>query len=126
MALRFVFDEHLRGPLWRAVQRHNVRNQDPIDVIRVGDLSDLPLGIDDASLLVWSEHQGRLLVTCDKHTMPGHLASHLAGGSRSPGVFMLRPGWSVSNVIAFLVLATYASEDHEWQDRIEYIPPASP
>ena len=49
MAIRFVLDEHLRGPLWRAVQRHNARAEDPIDVVRVGDLPDLPLGSDDAA-----------------------------------------------------------------------------
>jgi hypothetical protein len=42
--IRFVLDEHLRGPLWRAGQRHNARAEDPIDVVRVGDPPDLPLG----------------------------------------------------------------------------------
>jgi hypothetical protein len=88
MALRFVLDEHLRGPLWRAVQRHNARDEDPIDVVRVGDPPDLLLATDDRALLAWAEGQGRILVTCDKHTIPAHLAAHLAGGNRSPGVFM--------------------------------------
>jgi hypothetical protein len=123
MSIRFVFDEHLRGPLWRAVQRHNMRNQDPIDVVRVGDPADLSLGTEDTALLAWAEREGRILVTCDKHTVPMHLTAHLAGGHRSSGVFMLRPEWSVPQVVTFLVLVTYASEQHEWQDRIEYIPP---
>jgi hypothetical protein len=32
MALSFLLDEHFRGPLWTAVQRHNLRAQHPIDV----------------------------------------------------------------------------------------------
>jgi hypothetical protein len=124
MAIRFVLDEHLRGPLWRAVQRHNARAEDPIDVVRVGDPPDLPLGSDDAAVLAWAEREKRILVTCDKNTIPTHLAAHLAGGHRSPGIFMMRPAWSVRGVVELMVLAAYASEDDEWQDRIEYIPPA--
>jgi hypothetical protein len=45
MALRFVPDGNLRGPLWRAIQRHNLGGTDPIDAIRVGDAADLPLGM---------------------------------------------------------------------------------
>ena len=36
MALQFVFDEHVRGPLWQAALRHNLRGIDPLDVVRVG------------------------------------------------------------------------------------------
>jgi hypothetical protein len=33
MALRFLLDEHLRGPFWWAIQRHNSRSIDQIDSI---------------------------------------------------------------------------------------------
>jgi uncharacterized protein DUF5615 len=122
VAIRFVFDEHLRGPLFRAVERHNALHRDPIDVVRVGDPPDLPLAADDAALLVWAEQEGRILVTSDKRTIPGFLAAHLAGGRRSPGILMLRRRWSVRDVVMALVLVTYASEDDEWQDGIHYIP----
>lgn len=75
MAIRFVLDEHLRGPLWRAVQRHNARAEDPIDVVRVGDPPDLPLGSDDAAVLAWAERERRILVTCDKNTIPRRRSS---------------------------------------------------
>jgi hypothetical protein len=124
VAIRFLLDEHLRGPLWRAVQRHNASGRDRIDVVRVGDPPDLPLASDDAAVLTWAAREGRILVTCDKNTIPAQLAVHLAGGRRSPGIFMLRPAWSVRAVVVLLMLAAYASEDEEWQDRVEYIPPA--
>ena len=123
MPIRFVLDEHLRGPLWRAIQRHNARGEDPLDVVRVGEPPDLPLGADDPAVLAWAEREHRILVTCDKNTIPTHLAAHLAGGHRSPGVFMLRPMWSVRAVVELLVLVAYASEEHEWQDRVVYVPP---
>ena len=82
MAIRFVLDEHLRGPLWRAVQRHNARAEDPIDVVRVGDPPDLPLGSDDAAVLAWAERERRILVTCDKNTIPTH-GNRAQGGTET-------------------------------------------
>lgn len=123
MPIRFLLDEHLRGPLWRAIQRHNARGEDPLDVVRVGDSPDLPLSADDPTVLAWAEREHRILVTCDKNTIPTHLEAHLDGGHHSSGVFMLRPMWSVRTVVEFLVLVAHASEDHEWQDRVVYAPP---
>ena len=55
MVLKLVLDEHLRGPLWWAIQRHNAQSADPIDVIRVGDVPELPLGANDPEILLWAE-----------------------------------------------------------------------
>jgi len=70
--LRFLLDEHLRGPLWLAILRHNAQGGLPIDGARGGDASDLPLGSDDATIFLWAEREGRILLTEDVHTMPGH------------------------------------------------------
>ena len=42
MPLSFLLDEHLRGTLWRAIQHHNARGANPLDVVRVGDLDGIP------------------------------------------------------------------------------------
>jgi hypothetical protein len=55
MILGYLLDENLRGILWRAVQRHNALGIFPLDVKRVGDSPDLPLGSLDAELLRWAE-----------------------------------------------------------------------
>jgi hypothetical protein len=79
--LRYVFDEHLRGALWQTVQAHNRSDPSyPLDVIRVGDPADLPLGTEDPLLLQWAERENRILVTADASSMPAHLADHLASG----------------------------------------------
>ena len=93
--LRFLLDEHLRGPLWLAILRHNARGGLPIDVVRVGDAPDLPLGSTDLDILLWAERESRILLSEDLHTMPGHLAQHLHAGHRSPGVFMVHAGCSI-------------------------------
>jgi hypothetical protein len=122
MPLKFNLDEHLRGILWHAVQAHNAAGVDPLDVVRVGDPPDLALGSDDPTILLWAEGAQRILISNDRSTMPVHLANHLAAGHHSPGIFVLRHGGSLQQVVAFLVLAAYSSPSALWEDRIEYIP----
>ena len=121
MPLAFVFDEHLRGPAWSAVCRHNATTEPPLDVVRVGDTDCVPLGTDDTEILLWAEHQDRILVTRDQSTMKTHLNQHLIAGHHSPGVFMIRPHGQLSAVVEFLVLADQLSDPHEWRDAIVYI-----
>jgi hypothetical protein len=121
MALRYLLDENQRGLLWRALQRHNTRVLDPVDVVRVEDHPDLPLGSTDPEILVWAEREGRILVSYDKATLAGHLNDHLSAGHHSPGVFLIRRNSTLSQLVLFLVLAAYASDPLEWQDRIEFM-----
>ncbi len=69
-----MLDEHLRGPLWRAIQWHNRTGIYCVDVVHVGDPADLSLGIDDRALLAGAEREERILVTQDRDTMAHHLA----------------------------------------------------
>ena len=102
--------------------RHNQASVYPLDAIRVGDPPDLPLGSIDPEILLWSEREDRILVSFDKTTLAGHLAAHLRAGHHSPGVFMLRRGTRLSQIVDHLALVAYASDAWEWQDRIEFIP----
>ena len=120
--LRFVLDENQRGLLWRAVVRHNQIGLDFLDVTRVGDHSDLPLGSPDPDILLWCEREDRILVSSDKSTMGTHLAGHLATGHRSPGIFMFRRSARLSQIVAHLTLVAYLSDAWEWENRIEFIP----
>jgi hypothetical protein len=122
MALRYVLDQHLRGPLWPATQWHNSLGVYPLDVVRVGDLADLPLGAGDSAILQWAEQEQRILVPHDQDSMQNHLADHLAAGRHSPGVFMIRRHSTLPQIVSFLRDAAYASEPAEWQDRIQFIP----
>ena len=122
MAPCFLLDENQRGLLWRAIVRHNQAAILPLDVFRVGDSPDLPLGSTDADVLLWSEREGRILVTFDKSTLAAHLTNHLQAGHHSPGILTLRRGSRLSQVVAHLTLIAHASDAWEWQDRIEFIP----
>ncbi len=119
--LGFVLDEHLRGPLWDAIQVHNARpGGEPILVFRVGDPPDLPLGTDDPQILQWAEQKGSIIVSCDRQTMARHFKDHIDAGRHCAGVVLLPNVFSIANVVEYLILATLTSEPTEWQDRIVY------
>lgn len=121
MALAFLLDENLRGPLWRAIEIHNRRGNPSLDTARVGDPDDLPLGATDDDVLVWAARANRILVSFDRSTLPEALRGRLAGGEHSPGIFLLRHPARISKVVEFLMLAAYASNAEEWADRVHYM-----
>ena len=84
MVLRYLLDEHLRGPLRRAIQWHNSRGSYPLDVVRVGDFADLGLGTTDPAILVWAEREERILVSHNRNSLARHLADHLRPGPPVP------------------------------------------
>jgi hypothetical protein len=123
MPLAFVLDEHLRGPLWQAVLRHNLDRGDYLlDVVRVGDPPDLSLSADDPTILIWAERERRILITEDRHTMRPHLQDYLAAGRHSPGILIPRTGQPMRALIECLILIAYVGKATEFADRVTYIP----
>jgi hypothetical protein len=123
MPLRFVLDEHLRGGgLWQIIQRHNAQGINPLDAVRVGDPSDLPRGTLDPDLLIWAEREGRILLSRDYNSLPGHLAQHLRMGRHSPGIFLLRRRAALSVVLGDLIVTAHAGDASDFQDAIQLIP----
>jgi hypothetical protein len=120
--LLFLLEEHLRGPLCLAIERHNLLGGLRLDAIRVGDPTNLPLGVDDPDILVWAELQNRILITKDKHTLARHLANHLRAGRTSPGVLMLRPGRTITDILECLELIAHAGEPRDFANLITFIP----
>jgi hypothetical protein len=121
--IAFVFDEDARSKRVRhACRRYVTPAGLPLDVTRVGEPSDLPSGTRDPQLLLWAEVHGRILVSRDKSTMPGHLANHLAAGHHSPGVFILRPRITLHEVLEYLALVADDNNPVSWRDQVFYIP----
>jgi len=54
--------------------------------------------------------------------MPKHLADHLAQGRHSPGILVIDPNQSIGQLIEELITIAGASDEDEYQDRIEYLP----
>jgi hypothetical protein len=122
MPLRFLLDENLRGgPLWSYIQQHNAAGWYPVDVVRVGDPNDLPLRTLDPDILLWAEREGRILLSLDVNSMPGHLAQHLQAGHHSPGVLFIRPGSPTTQVVFELALVAYAGNPADYEDRTGFL-----
>src|SRR5262249_59355396 len=105
-----------------AIGVHNALGVHPLDVVRVGDLPDLPLATPDPDVLIWAEREGRILLTLDKTTMPGHLTDHLRAGRHSPGVFIIRSKATLSKIMDQLVLLAHAGNPQDYQDSIDQVP----
>lgn len=121
MPIRFFLDENLRGQLWHAIRNHNKRGLYVLDAFCVGDHPEIPLGTLDPEVLLWAERDGRILISFDKTTFPGHLADHLRSGHHCPGIFAVPQGARTAAVLAFLTLAASAGTDEDFRDQIVYI-----
>jgi Domain of unknown function (DUF5615) len=122
MALRYLFDENARGALWHAIVRHNAIAPEPLDVVGVGDVDDLPLRSADPDILRWAEREGRVLVTLDHNTMPAYLIALLGAGGHLPGMFLVRRGSRIRELVGWLALAAQSGDDDQWRDQVIYIP----
>ncbi len=91
-------------------------------MVQVGDPAVLPRGTLDPDVLLWTEQAGRVLVSRDKRTLPGHLANHLQSGRHSPGIYVLRGRKTVREFVDLLIIAAYTTDPLLIRDQIESIP----
>src|SRR5579884_2679593 len=96
--------------LGQAIQQHNAGGAFTIDRVQVGDPPDLPLGSSDPDILLWAERAGRVVVTFDRNTMPGHLTAHLQAGHHCAGLFIIRSKATIPQIVDYLVAAAYAAD----------------
>lgn len=118
MKLRFLLDENLSPRVISTIQRH----YPGLDVLRVGDEGAPALSILDPDLLHWLEQNGRILVTDNRKSMPGHLADHLAAGNHHWGVFLVRKDAPLRLLAEVLFVYWEVTEAEQWVDLIEWLP----
>ena len=78
------------------------------------------IGLPDPVVLVLAASAGRVLVSHDYKTMPGHFARFLKG-SQSPGLIMLPQSLDIGAAIEELLLIWAVMEPHELQNQIRHI-----
>ena len=108
--------------MWKAILRHNLRTDHALDIVCVGESSELPLGISDLEILQWAERKQRILVTQDRRTMPAHLQHHLDSGHHSPGILTVHRNSSIRELLEILILIDQAGENADFADAVNYIP----
>lgn len=115
MSIRFLADADLRQSIVTAV----VRREPAIDfqsVIEVG----LP-GLPDPAVLAMAAEAGRILVTHDAKTMPGHFGDFIAT-TCSPGVLIVPQHLPTRTAVDELVLIWATTDASEWINRICRLP----
>ena len=114
--VRFLADANFSAVILKGM----LRRQPRVD-IQTADAAALA-GIPDPEVLARAAQSGRVLVSHDYHTMPGHFADFLASGQHSPGVLLLHQTLPVAQAIDALLLVWEASDPEEWRDTLTYLP----
>jgi uncharacterized protein DUF5615 len=115
MRVRFQADADLDGRVLRGLRRA-APEIDMRTAIEAG-LEGLP----DFEVLRLAAEAGRVLVSQDRRTMPGHFR-RFASTTNSPGVILLRQGVSIGSAIEELALIWNGSDAEEWAGRLIWIP----
>ena len=116
MKPRFQADNDLRG----AIRTGVVRREPSVD-FRSAHAAELE-GVADPEVLRRCAEDGRILVSHDENSMPGHFRDFLAAGQVSPGVLMAPQDAATGAVIESTLLGWIASESDEWCNRLVWLP----
>ena len=117
----FLLDENTHGAIPNAIRQFNRGRMVQVDALRVGELGSPPLGTLDDELLIWAEDNGRILVTEDVTTMPGHLAAHFAAGRHTPGILFLKPNTTMRALYDELALIAEVGTPDDFADQCHFI-----
>ena len=117
-APQFLLDENLPPTLAGQLRRHEPR----ITVMAIDQWGAPPGGTGDPEILRWIEEHDFLLTTNNRHSMPGHLRNHLAGGGHIPGILIMPTTRDIGMLIEVLHLVWGASLADEYRDKITYLP----
>ena len=90
MKLRFQADADLDGRVIRGLRRVAPE----FDIRSAADAA--LAGVDDLAVLRPAAGEGRVLISQDRRTMPGHFHRFVSSGAKSPGVILLRGGISIA------------------------------
>jgi len=115
MRVRFQADADLDGRILRGLRR----NAPEVDMRTAAEAQIAGLG--DPEVLWIAAKSGRVLVSQDRRTMPGHFARYTAD-ARSSGVILLREAIPIAIAVEELTLIWSASDPEEWIDRLVWIP----
>jgi hypothetical protein len=124
MPLPFLIDEDTRdGALWDAIQRYNITAPDwAIDAIRIGDEGAPGLGTLDPVVLAWSVEAGRIIVSRDVTTLIAEHDEMVTRGTWTPGLLIVRKGFSIPEVVEYLSLVSHVGRADEFSCKWDYIP----
>ena len=115
MRVRFQADADLNHIILQAALR-----REPVMDFQTAHGAGL-VGLPDNEVLAIAARAGRVLVTHDRKTMPGHFAEFI-GHAQSNGVIVIPQKMPVRTAVEDLLLIWMASEAEEWVNRFLVLP----
>ena len=79
------------------------------------------IGRPDHEVLLLAARAGRILVTHDRRSMPGHFARFIQKQA-SPGLLIVEQDLDLATAIDDLLLVWAASSSEEWENKIGFVP----
>jgi Domain of unknown function (DUF5615) len=116
MTLRFLTDEDFDNDFLRGL----LRRLPDLDIARVQDvgLRQQP----DPIILEWADRHGRIVVTHDVQTMPGHAYARLDAGQRVAGVCVIPRFVPIDQAIDDLVTIAECGMESDWENQVHFLP----
>jgi hypothetical protein len=115
MRPRFQADENLNGKIISGLLR-----REPSLDIQTAKAARIQ-GLEDPHVLAIAARDGRILVSHDRETMPGHFKAFVSE-LPSAGVIILSQNVEIREAIEQILIVWAASDAHEWINRIAYLP----
>jgi hypothetical protein len=116
VALRFLTDEDFDNDLLRGLERR----MPELDVLRVQDVE--LSGEPDPIILEWAAREGRIVLTHDVSTMPGHAYGRINEDLPMPGVCVVPQSLRLGLAIEELLVAIACSTPEDWQNQVWHLP----
>ncbi len=115
MTPRFQADEDFNQKIVRGPRR-----REPALDIRDAHEGGV-IGVADSEVLRLAAESGRILISHDRKTMPGHLARFIESHS-SPGVVIVSQDLDIGPAIDDLLIIWAASDADEWRNQLGFVP----
>jgi hypothetical protein len=114
--LRLLVDQDFDHDILRGL-RLRLPELDALTALQAG-LARTP----DPDLLAWAAEQGRIIITHDRNTMPGHAYDRLRNNEPIAGVFVIPRELPIGQAIAELETLVACSLDGEWDNLVVFLP----
>jgi hypothetical protein len=116
VALRFLADEDFDNDLLRGLERR----MPELDVLRVQDME--LSGEPDPVILEWAAQEGRIVLTHDVSTMPGHADARMNERLPMAGVCVVPQSLRLGVAIEELLVAIACSRPKDWENQVWHLP----
>jgi hypothetical protein len=97
-----------------------IRRREPVVDFRSASEGGI-IGRPDPEVLTQAAREGRVLVSHDRQTMPGHFW-RLIEKQPSPGLVIISQDLDIGRAIEELLLVWAASEAEEWENAVIFLP----